>query len=240
MDEALGVIPVRYGSTRFPGKPLAPILGRPMVQWVYEGARRSRLLDRIVIATDDVRIFDAAKAFGAEVVMTSAAHASGTDRVAEVAASARQSIVINIQGDEPLIRGEAIDRLVEVIRCPDTAMASLMARVADLTLLDDPNVVKVVTDANGWALYFSRSPLPHGASDHFFQHIGIYGYRREFLLGLKVLPSSRLERAERLEQLRVLESGGRIRMVEVERPTLCVDTPEDIMRLEKLLKEETR
>jgi 3-deoxy-manno-octulosonate cytidylyltransferase (CMP-KDO synthetase) len=237
LGKALGVIPVRFGSSRFPGKPLAPILGKPVIQWVWEGASGAKQIERIVIATDDDRIEAAAKAFGAETMMTSSSHASGTDRVAEVASRFAAPIVVNIQGDEPLVPSAALDRLVEVLQDPDQAVASLYARVTDLTLLDDANIVKVVADAAGNALYFSRAPLPFGAADFFYQHVGIYGYQRDFLLNFHALPASRLEKAERLEQLRILECGKRIKMIEIERPTLSVDTPQDIIKVEKFLEE---
>jgi 3-deoxy-manno-octulosonate cytidylyltransferase (CMP-KDO synthetase) len=236
VDHAVGIIPARYGSTRFPGKPLAPILGKPMIRWVYEGARRSKRLSRIVIATDDARIFDAAREFGAEAMMTSPDHASGTDRVAEVAARLDASVIVNIQGDEPLLDGTLLDGLVAAFDDPGLPMASLMARVSDVNLIGDENIVKVVVDNQGDALMFSRSPLPRGASDFFFQHIGIYAYRKDFLLALRALPASRLEKIERLEQLRVLENGLRIRMIEIPRPTLSVDTPRDIIPVEEFLK----
>jgi 3-deoxy-manno-octulosonate cytidylyltransferase (CMP-KDO synthetase) len=232
---AIGVIPVRFGATRFPGKPLAPILGRPMVQWVYEGARAATLLSRVVIATDDERIAAAARVFGADVIMTSPDCASGTDRAAEVASASSCDFVINIQGDEPLVRGEMLDGLVRGLVESGAPMATLMARVESLELLDDPHIVKVIADGGGYALYFSRSPLPHGCSDYFYQHIGIYGYRRDFLLGYKDLPPSRLERAEKLEQLRALENGRRIRLIEIPRPTLSVDAPADIIKVEQFL-----
>lgn len=206
-----------------------------MVQWVYEGARESKLLARVIIATDDERILAAARAFGAEAAMTSAECASGTDRAAEIAAGLPCDFVINIQGDEPLIRGDMLDRIVRGLEESGAPMVSLMARVERLDLLTDPRIVKVVTDAAGEALYFSRSALPHGCSDYFYQHIGIYGYRRDFLLGYKDLPGSRLERAEKLEQLRALENGRRIRMIEISRPTLSVDTPADIIKVERFL-----
>ncbi|MGD0781326.1 MAG: 3-deoxy-manno-octulosonate cytidylyltransferase [Candidatus Aminicenantales bacterium] len=235
MSTVLGVIPARFGSTRFPGKPLAPILGRPMVQWVYEGARASKLLSRVVIATDDGRIAAAARAFGADAVMTSPDCASGTDRAAEVAASSSCDFVINIQGDEPLVRGEMLDGLVRGLEESGAPMATLVARVERLELLNDPHIVKVVADGRGYALYFSRSALPHGCSDYFYQHIGIYGYGRDFLLGYKALSPSRLEKAERLEQLRALENGWRVRLIEIPRPTLSVDTPADIIKVEEFL-----
>jgi len=236
LTSAAAVIPARFQSTRFPGKPLAMIMGKPMLQWVYEGVRQARLLSRVVIATDDRRIFDAALGFGADAAMTSAEHTSGTERAAEVAAALAEDIVVNVQGDEPLITGEAIDRLVSGIAGSGLMMASLMARVTDLELMRDPHIVKVVTDESGNALYFSRAPLPYQAPDFFYQHIGIYAYRRNYLLALARLSPTRLERHEKLEQLRVLEHGDRIRMVEIDRPTLSVDTPQDIIKVETFLK----
>jgi 3-deoxy-manno-octulosonate cytidylyltransferase (CMP-KDO synthetase) len=237
-NEVLGVIPVRFGSTRFPGKPLAPVLGKPMIQWVYEGARTSRTIDRLVIAADDRRIVEAAAAFGAEAMMTSPDHASGTDRVAEVAGGSEAEIILNIQGDEPLVRGEMLDALVEALRSGEAKMATLMAKNNDISLLSDIHIVKVVADSRGRALLFSRSPIPFGASDHFHQHIGIYAYRRDLLLGYGRLPASRLEAAEKLEQLRALESGIAIIMVEIPEPTLSVDTPRDIIGVEDRLRRE--
>jgi 3-deoxy-manno-octulosonate cytidylyltransferase (CMP-KDO synthetase) len=207
---AIGIIPVRYGATRFPGKPLAPILGKPMVQWVYEGASRAARLERVIIATDDERIMAVAHGFGAEAEMTSAACASGTDRVAEVAA-----------------RTEAVEA--------GAAMASLMICESDPALLADSNVVKVVTDRSGDALYFSRAPLRLDIHDNFYRHIGIYAFRRAVLLGFAGLPASSLEAAERLEQLRALTNGLRIRMVETSVATLSVDAPADIIKVENLL-----
>jgi 3-deoxy-manno-octulosonate cytidylyltransferase (CMP-KDO synthetase) len=237
LTSAAAIIPARFQSTRFPGKPLALILGKPMLQWVYEAVRQSRVLDRIIIATDDRRIHDAAVSFGADARMTSAAHVSGTERAAEVAEALEEDIIVNVQGDEPLITAEAIDRLVSGIAGSGMMMASLMAKVTDLELLNDPNVVKVVTDGSRKALYFSRSPLPYRAADYFFQHIGIYAYRRNYLLALAKMRPTRLEMQEKLEQLRVLEHGGGIRMIEIERPTLSVDTPQDIIKVESRLRE---
>jgi 3-deoxy-manno-octulosonate cytidylyltransferase (CMP-KDO synthetase) len=235
---AIGIIPVRFGATRFPGKPLAPILGKPMVQWVYEGASRAVRLDRVIIATDDERIMAAARGFGAEAEMTSISCASGTDRVAEVAARTDADVIINIQGDEPLIEGSMLDPLVEAIEA-GADMASLMIRESDPALLADPNVVKVVADRKGDALYFSRAALRSDIHDNFYRHIGIYAFRRGVLLGFAGLPASRLEAAERLEQLRALDNGLRIRMVETAVATLSVDAPADIIKVENLLLRRT-
>jgi len=234
---ATGVIPARYRSERFPGKALAPILGKPMIQRVYEAARTAKYLEQVILATDDETIFQEARNFGAEVLMTSPHHVSGTDRVAEVAERTKNQIIINIQGDEPLIRGEAIDQLVEALQDKDIPMATLAVRESDLSLLDDSGVVKVVPDNNGFALYFSRSPLPHKASESFWRHVGVYGYQRDFLLKFCAMPPSRLEKIEKLEQLRALENGFRIKIIESRFSSLSVDFPEDIIKVEKLLKE---
>jgi 3-deoxy-manno-octulosonate cytidylyltransferase (CMP-KDO synthetase) len=240
LRKALAVIPVRFGSTRFPGKPLAPIAGVPMIRRVVDGVRTCPSVDRVIVATDDTRILDAVRSFGADAVMTSSAHASGTDRVAEVAAGLDHPIVINVQGDEPLVEGFMLEGMIEALQDPSLPMASLMAKVTDMRAFEEPHRVKVVVDAAGNALYFSRSAIPNGTADFFYQHIGIYGYQREFLLGFRNLPLSRLERSERLEQLRVLENGFRIRMIEIPRPTLSVDVPEDIIKVEQFLKSERR
>ncbi len=236
LKKAAGIIPVRYQSTRFPGKPLAPIMGKPMVQWVYEGVSKSALLSRVIVATDDPRIQRAAESFGAEVFMTSPQHPSGTDRVAEVAERLDTPIIINVQGDEPLIEGRMLDALVEVLQDDSVPVASLMTRRSDLRGMQDPNEVKVVVDARGYALYFSRAPIPHGAKDSYLLHVGVYGYRRDFLTELVRMGRSRLETEERLEQLRILEAGVRIKMVEVPYAALSVDAPEDIIRVEEFLK----
>jgi len=236
LKKALGVIPVRFHSTRFPGKPLAPILGKPMIQWVFEGAKKAKLLERIIIATDNERIFWTAEKIGAEVMMTSAEHLSGTERVAEVAAKVESPIIVNIQGDEPLVEGEILDDLVRALQDESIPMATLMAKVYDFHLLEESHIVKVISDKNGYALYFSRAPLPYQTVDFFYQHIGIYGYQRDFLLNFHKLGASRLENIERLEQLRVLENGLRIKMIEIPVATLSVDTPHDIIKVENILK----
>jgi 3-deoxy-manno-octulosonate cytidylyltransferase (CMP-KDO synthetase) len=233
---ATAVIPARYQSTRFPGKPLALILGKPMVQRVYEGARQAKLVDRTIIATDDERILRAAANFGAEAMMTSLKHLSGMERAAEVAQSLRNPIVVNIQGDEPLVTGEMIDTLVDELQDDNVPVVSIMAKVYDLSLIHEPHIVKAVVDKRGYALYFSRAPLPYQTSDFFYQHIGIYGYHKDFLLEFARMKPTRLEQREKLEQLRVLENGFRIKMVEIAAPTLSVDTPEDIIRVEEFLR----
>lgn len=210
-----------------------------MLQRVWEAAQGAQHLERVIVATDDERIFQAAQNFGAEARMTSSSHRSGTDRVAELAQDIKTPIIINIQGDEPLIRGNAIDNLVEALQTPDIPMATLAAKEEDLSLLDDPNVVKALMDTHGFALYFSRSPLPFQASGYFWRHIGIYGYQRDFLLKFCRIPPSRLEKAEKLEQLRALENGYRIKIMEIPFLTLSVDSPEDIIKVENLIKEKS-
>jgi 3-deoxy-manno-octulosonate cytidylyltransferase (CMP-KDO synthetase) len=211
-----------------------------MLQWVYEGASRATRLDRLVVATDDERILQAARGFGAEACLTSPDHTSGTERVAEAAARYDLPIVINIQGDEPLLKGEAIDALVEALQDVSVPMATLARRETDLARIADSNVVKLVRDSGGSALYFSRSPLPHGAQDFFWEHIGIYGYQKDFLLNFGDLPASGLERTEKLEQLRALEHGFRILVLETPHSSLSVDTPEDIIKAEERLRDGTK
>jgi len=207
-----------------------------MIQIVYERARKAKFLDRLILATDDERIFQTAKDFGAEVKMTSPLHNSGTERVAEVAKEIKTSIVINIQGDEPLLRGEMVDDLVKALQDETIPMATLALKEKDLNLLYENNVIKVVLDREGFALYFSRSPLPFETSDYFFQHIGIYGYQKDFLIALSQIPPSRLEKTENLEQLRALENGYKIKIIETQSSTLSVNSPQDIIKVENILK----
>ena len=206
---------------------------------MYECAQKAKLLNRIIIATDDKRIYQTAKNFGAEARMTSSSHHSGTDRVAEVAKEIESPIIINIQGDEPLLKGEMIDSLVVALQDETIPMATLAARMNDLSLLNEKNIVKVVSDTNGFALYFSRSPLPFQTSDYFLQHIGIYGYQKDFLLAFSKMQPSRLEKTEKLEQLRALENGYKIKIIETQLPSLSVSSPEDIIKVENLLKKKT-
>lgn len=237
---AAAVLPARLAATRLPDKPLADIAGRPMIQHVYERAQRAARLSRVLVATPDAAIFDAVRAFGGEAVMTSDAHRSGTDRVAEAAALAlgpEVEVVVNVQGDEPLLDPATIDAVVEPFADPSVQMASLMCPLPE-GREGDPNVVKVVCTLDGFALYFSRSPLPYRrAADAPYaprQHVGLYAYRREFLAKLTTLAPTPLEQAESLEQLRVLEHGYRIRMVETPRAPESVDTPEDLDRVRAL------
>jgi 3-deoxy-manno-octulosonate cytidylyltransferase (CMP-KDO synthetase) len=235
----LGVIPARFASSRFPGKALVTIAGKPMLQHVYERASQARYLTKVVIATDDQQIYDAARSFGAPVQMTRPDHLSGTDRVAEVASADAAAVIVNIQGDEPLIDPEAIDAAaLALLDDDDLSMGTLKKRIEDPQEIPNPNVVKVVTDLAGDAIYFSRCPIPYmrdGSTIH-YKHIGLYVYRREFLLGYSELPVGPLEQVERLEQLRAIENGHRIRVVETEYDSLGVDTPEDLERVSKLFE----
>jgi 3-deoxy-manno-octulosonate cytidylyltransferase (CMP-KDO synthetase) len=236
----LGVIPARFASSRFPGKVLVPISSKPMLQHVYERASRARYLGSTIIATDDPRVFDAARNFGAQVRMTRADHVSGTDRVAEVASAESAEIIVNIQGDEPLIDPDAIDAaILPLEHNADVVMSTLKKEIEDRREITDPNVVKVVTDIAGDAIYFSRCPIPFGREGHrprHFKHIGLYVYRRDFLLGYSGLPIGPLEQAERLEQLRAIENGYKIRVVETEYESLGVDAPADLARVTELLE----
>lgn len=242
----VGVIPSRYGSTRFPGKSLAVLCGRPLVQWVYERARQARGLDELVVATDDARIAQTVAAFGGRAVLTRPDHPSGTDRVAEAVAGMVADIVVNIQGDEPLVDPRAIEQVVGVLlREPEWDMATPAAPIRGERERDDPSVVKVVWDREGRALYFSRAAIPFvrekgdssGAEPPvYWRHIGLYAYRRDFLGKLVAASPSRLEQLECLEQLRALHLGGRIKVVCVEAAGPSVDTPEDIPRAEAALR----
>ena len=239
----IGIIPARYASTRFPGKPLADIAGKPMIQRVYDSALTA--LDHAVIATDDDRIFQAVRSFGGNVVMTSSNHKSGTDRCAEAldiyekSVSENFDIVINIQGDEPFIRK---DQVVSVMQCfsdSKTQIATLIKRIEENAILFDPNRPKVVRDTNGFALYFSRSPIPavrHAEKrawhlEHsYFQHIGMYAYRSSVLRELCKLPQGLLEKSESLEQLRWLENVYKIKTAITQFESYGIDTPEDLQR----------
>jgi 3-deoxy-manno-octulosonate cytidylyltransferase (CMP-KDO synthetase) len=236
----LGVIPARFTSSRFPGKSLAIIAGKPMLQHVYERASQARYLSKLIVATDDERIYKTARSFGAPVVMTRADHLSGTDRVAEAASGDHASVIVNIQGDEPLIDPTAIDAAaLALLDDPDVPMATLKKAIEDRREINDPNVVKVVTNLAGDAIYFSRCPIPFSRDDGravHYKHLGLYVYRREFLLAYSGLPVGPLERMERLEQLRALENGHRVRVVETEYESLGVDTPEDLERVSALFE----
>ncbi len=237
---AVGIIPARFRASRFPGKPLTPIAGRPMLQHVIEGARRAKRLREVWVATDDERIAEAAAAVGAPVVMTSPAHPTGTDRLAEAAAGLPDALIVNIQGDEPLIEGFVIDAAVEALEADADAAMATVAHPMGPGALDDPNRVKVVLDRAGRALYFSRAPIPYrreGAeAPRWLQHVGLYVYRHDFLLRFVGLAQGEAERAEGLEQLRALEHGFRIRCAVIEGwQSVPVDVPADVARVEAQL-----
>jgi 3-deoxy-manno-octulosonate cytidylyltransferase (CMP-KDO synthetase) len=238
----LVVIPARHASSRFPGKPLAVIAGKPMIQHVVERVRIAKLPSRIVVATEDQRIKDAVEKFGAEAILTRHDHRTGTDRVAEVAAHLPAEIYINVQGDEPLINPGTVDAVAAAMAEDESIqLATPCSAITHQNEIMDPNVVKVVQDFDANALYFSRAPIPwvrdtgaKVAASH-FKHIGLYGYRRAALLEYPTLPPGELERIEQLEQLRWLENGFRIHMVETEYDAVSVDVPADVERVEKLL-----
>jgi 3-deoxy-manno-octulosonate cytidylyltransferase (CMP-KDO synthetase) len=238
----LGVIPARYASSRFPGKALIRIASKSMLEHVYERVSLARYLSAVLIATDDERIAREAARFGAPVRMTRADHLSGTDRVAEVASAEAAELIVNVQGDEPLIDPAAIDAaILPLLDEPAIPMVTLKKRIEDPHEIDDPNVVKVVTDRFQNAIYFSRSTIPYPrdrareGTAH-YKHIGLYVYRRDFLLKYSSLPVGPLEKAERLEQLRALENGHSIRVVETDYESVGVDTPADLEKVTKLFE----
>ncbi len=240
--QLIAIIPARFASTRFPGKPLALILGKPLIQWTYEQAQQVKGLDGVWVATDDGRIKEAVEGFGGQVVMTRADHPSGSDRLAEAAGLldlAPEDVVINIQGDQPVFPPDLIARLAEVlVRDPQVVMVTPVKCVSASSAAANPNVVKTVFARNGRALYFSRSPLPfwrEGGQTYFYKHIGIYAYRVQFLKEFVHLPAGRWELAEKLEQLRALEHGYPIHIVETDGDTREVDSPEDLREVEEFL-----
>ncbi len=241
----LAVIPARYASTRFPAKVLAPIEGRPLVCHVYERTLRAGLVTEALVATDDARVAEALEPYGVRVAMTDSGHASGTDRVAEVARASEARVVVNVQGDEPLIDPATIDATIRpVLENDGVPMATAKRRIDHWAGVTDPNVVKVVCDTHGRALYFSRSPIPaiRDAVDKasvgcYWQHIGLYVYKRDFLLEYASWAPTPLEKLEKLEQLRVLENGYPIVVVETEYESIGVDTPEDLERVRERLQE---
>ena len=249
--KTLGVIPARHGAQRFPGKPLAKIAGKSLVQRVYEQSAKAKRLDKVVVATEDTRILEAVEAFGGDAMLTSPECATGTDRVAEVARQYDYGLVLNIQGDEPLMRPAMIDQLVEGMQASASCVMGTLARkIESPGVLDNPNVVKVVVANTGDALYFSRSTIPYVRdaksaeasewlqSHTFFKHLGIYAFRREFLLKFVQLPQTPLEKAEKLEQLRALENGFTIKVWITPFDSIGVDRPEDVELVEQILRKE--
>jgi len=241
MSGVTAIIPARWASTRFPGKPLVELRGKPLVQHVWERAQRAKLVDRVIIATDDMRIAGVAFDFGAEVALTSPKHPTGTDRLAEVAKRLKSApIILNVQGDEPDIAPATIDRLVRALKDnPKLGMVTAANPVTDPSDVRNPNVVKVVTDLAGRALYFSRSVIPHDRGGRggikYLRHQGIYGYRRKVLLEFVQWKPTALEKAEKLEQLRALENGVSLGVIVVRKASVGVDVPADVAKAERAL-----
>lgn len=238
--KVVAVIPARYGSTRFRGKPLALLCGKPMIQWVYEHAAGCSLVNRVVVATDSKEIADVVQGFGGKIRMTAGTHETGTDRVAETVRDISADIIVNVQGDEPLLPAaaitEAVTPLLNDMKIP---MGTLKTKIRDIDDITNPNVVKVVTDSRDFALYFSRSPIPYAASTDdsiaVYRHVGLYVYSRDFLMKFTGLPRSPLEKTEKLEQLRALEHGYPVKVTETDYYPIGVDVPDDVARVEKLL-----
>lgn len=244
---AIGVIPARWGATRFEGKVIANLLGKPVIQHVWENAKKARTLDDLVVACDDERIMKVVEAFGGKAVYTSPNQPSGTDRLAEVVNPLDVDIAVNIQGDEPLMKSIMIDNLVLALEEEKAAqMATMMKKIDDSAELTNSNVVKVITDKNGYAIYFSRYAIPYNRTSEtdpkkrpvYYKHIGIYAFTKDFLFTFRNLPHSTLENAEKLEQLRALENGYKIKVVETKFDTIGVDRPEDLKRAEEALLRE--
>jgi 3-deoxy-manno-octulosonate cytidylyltransferase (CMP-KDO synthetase) len=251
MHKAVAVIPARFDSKRFPGKPLAVLGGKILIQHVYEQASAARLIDNVFVATDDRRVFDAVIGFGGKAIMTSRNHTCGTDRIAEAVKDMDCEIIVNVQGDEPFIRPEMVDETISILMDdPKASISTLVRKIESIEELISPDIVKVVIDNEGYAMYFSRSPIPYyrdewktegGRDFHlpssvpYYKHIGIYGYRKDVLLRLAETEEGRLERTERLEQLRALAIGLKIKVKETPYDTLGIDTKEDLERAEKWL-----
>jgi 3-deoxy-manno-octulosonate cytidylyltransferase (CMP-KDO synthetase) len=259
-EQVVAIIPARYASSRFPGKPLVDLAGKPMIQWVYERTCQASGVRRVLVATDDERILRAVQGFGGEAVMTSPSHPTGTDRLAEVAATLDAELIVNVQGDEPLIEPAAIDAALRPLaEGPALVMSTLRCPIPTLDELFDVSITKVVTDADDFALYFSKAPIPYhrdtwGAIASMvprlrlaggtapvlgWRHIGLYVYRRTFLLAFARLPQTPLERLEQLEQLRALEHGYRIKVVPTQYASVGVDTPDDLAKVRRVLRGET-
>ncbi len=255
--KVIAIIPARWASSRFPGKPLAEIRGKPMIQWVVEQAGKARSVSQVIVATDDERIVKTVNHFGGTAVMTSENHISGTDRIAEVAEKLDCDIVVNVQGDEPLIPPENIDLMLSPMLSEEAVLVStLMMRIKIAEEMFDPNITKVVVDRQGNALYFSRAPIPYNRDEWpqgglkkeggdfpqdtsimGYKHMGLYAYRKSFLMEFSRLNPSKLETLEKLEQLRILENGISIRVVETDKNSIGVDRKEDLAAVEKMLSD---
>jgi 3-deoxy-manno-octulosonate cytidylyltransferase (CMP-KDO synthetase) len=242
--KVLAVIPARYASTRFPGKIIAPLAGKPLVFHTYQQACKARLVTEALVAADDERVVEALRPYDVRVVMTRRDHPSGTDRIAEVAERSDADIIVNVQGDEPLIDPNTIDAAIRpLMEHPEVPMSTARHRITQPEQIGNPNVVKVVCDAQGYALYFSRSPIPYirdeadrgAAATCYWEHVGLYVYRRAFLVQYAKMPQTPLEKLEKLEQLRVLENGFKIAVVETPYESISVDTPEDLENVRRRL-----
>ena len=234
----LAVIPARWASTRLPGKPLIEIKGKPMVQHVWENAKKSKLIDEVLVATDDKRVFDCVTGFGGKAVMTEKKHQSGTDRIGELAKKIKCDIIVNIQGDEPFISPTNIDKAIQpLLTDKKLNVSTLCFKIKDKKEITDPNVVKAVMDNNNNALYFSRNPVPYyrdgNKKVNYYKHIGLYVYRKNYLLKLIRLKQTKAEKAEKLEQLRILESGERIKVVVTKTDSISIDTRADLKNLKQ-------
>lgn len=241
-QKIIGMIPARYASTRFRGKVIADIANKPMIQRVYEQANKSTMLDQLIVAVDDDRVYKTVKGFGGKVVMTSTGHESGTDRIAEAIENIDADIVVNIQGDQPLFDARMIEEAVQpMLEDPNIQMSTLKTKIGKEDY-NDPAVVKVVVDENDYALYFSRSLIPYSRDKikmDVYEHVGLYVYRKDFLLKMSKLPRTYLEKIEMLEQLRVLENGYKIKVIETKCESvsgISVDTPEDLIKVENIIK----
>jgi len=240
MNKTAIIIPARYGSSRLEGKPLIEVNGKPIIQWVWERAKSVKSADSVIIATDDQRIYDCARSFGADVEMTSTEHKCGSDRICEVAKRHEDfDIIVNLQGDEPMINPECVETVIQLLKNDDKADISTLVSEAEKDEIDNPNNVKCVFDKNGYALYFSRSKIPFERKTDvakFYKHIGIYGYRRQALFEMAQLPQAEIEKAESLEQLRALYFGMRIKTAIVNYKAVGIDTKEDLERFRTLVK----
>lgn len=243
MMKTIVIIPARYGSTRFPGKPLAIISGKPMIEWVYENALKCDKVDEVYVATDDSRIYDCVESFNGKALMTSDKHTCGTDRLAECAEILKlddEDIILNIQGDEPTFRKEMIEDLVSIFEDEDVYFGTLKVLIDKKEELDNPNVVKVIDDINHDAIYFSRFTIPYERDENrktnHYKHIGAYGYKKWFLMKYSKMDKSELELSESLEQLRAIENGYKIKVKETKYHTVGVDTPEQVKEVEELME----
>ncbi|MEI8350495.1 MAG: 3-deoxy-manno-octulosonate cytidylyltransferase [Candidatus Omnitrophota bacterium] len=238
----IGVIPARYQSMRLPFKLVRNICDKPLIQWAWESASKSRVLDRLLIACDDIKIAEVAKSFGAEVVLTSVQHTSGTDRIAEAVRDIDAKVVVNIQADEPLLQPSTIDSVAqELLMNPSLVMSTVRKKIEDQNDIHNPNVVKVICDKDGFAVYFSRFSIPYyrsaTGSKMYYKHLGLYAYTKDFLYTFKNLPASYLEQAECLEQLRAVEAGYKIKVLETKFDSWGVDTEEDLRKVEAILRQ---